>query len=105
MHTGQLKVGHDSLIIETGKLAKQADGSVIVRFGETVVLVTACYADRARRYRFSSFDGRLSREHLCLWQNSWRLLQAGRKAARERSPDQSIDRPAAPPIVFFGLES
>ena len=48
MHTGQLKVGHDTLIIETGKLAKQADGSVIVRYGETVVLVTACYAPNAR---------------------------------------------------------
>ncbi|MFQ5700664.1 MAG: polyribonucleotide nucleotidyltransferase [Acidobacteriota bacterium] len=30
------------LIIETGKLATQADGSVTVRCGDTVVLVTAC---------------------------------------------------------------
>jgi len=44
MHTAQVKVGGDDLVIETGKLAKQADGAVIVRFGETVVLVTACYA-------------------------------------------------------------
>ena len=48
MHTGQLKVGRNNLIIETGKLAKQADGAVIVRYGETVVLVTACYAPNAR---------------------------------------------------------
>ena len=48
MRTGQLKVGHNNLIIETGKLAKQADGAVIVRYGETVVLVTACYAPNAR---------------------------------------------------------
>ena len=48
MRTGQLKVGRNSLIIETGKLAKQADGAVIVRYGETVVLVTACYAPNAR---------------------------------------------------------
>ena len=48
MHTGQLKVGRQDLVIETGKLAKQADGSVIVRFGETIVLVTACYAPTAR---------------------------------------------------------
>ena len=48
MHTGQLKVGRDNLVIETGKLAKQADGSVIVRFGETVVLVTTCYRPTAR---------------------------------------------------------
>ena len=44
MHTAQVKVGGGDLVIETGKLAKQADGAVVVRFGETVVLVTACYA-------------------------------------------------------------
>ena len=43
MHTAQVKVGGGDLVIETGKLAKQADGAVVVRFGETVVLVTACY--------------------------------------------------------------
>ena len=48
MHTGQLKIGREDLIFETGKLAKQADGSVVVRFGETMVLVTACYAPTAR---------------------------------------------------------
>jgi polyribonucleotide nucleotidyltransferase len=48
MHTTQVKVGGGDLVFETGKLAKQADGSVIVKFGETVVLVTACYAPTAR---------------------------------------------------------
>ena len=48
MNTAQVKVGSNDLLLETGKLAKQADGSVIVRFGETVVLVTACYAPTAR---------------------------------------------------------
>ena len=48
MNTGQLKVGREKLTFETGKLAKQADGAVIVRYGETVVLVTACYAPTAR---------------------------------------------------------
>jgi polyribonucleotide nucleotidyltransferase len=33
--------GGRDLIIETGKIAKQANGSVFVRYGETVVLVTA----------------------------------------------------------------
>ena len=48
MQTGQLKVGRHDLTIETGKLAKQADGAVTVRVGETVVLVTACAAPSAR---------------------------------------------------------
>ncbi|HLQ05667.1 MAG TPA: polyribonucleotide nucleotidyltransferase, partial [Verrucomicrobiae bacterium] len=33
---------------ETGKLAKQAHGSVIVRYGDSVVLVTACRASNPR---------------------------------------------------------
>ena len=37
-----------TLAIETGKLAQQADSSVIVRYGETVVLVTMCFAREAR---------------------------------------------------------
>ena len=35
-------VGSQELSLETGRLAKQADGSVIVRLGDTVVLTTAC---------------------------------------------------------------
>ena len=48
MQTGQLNVGRTELKIETGKLAKQADGAVVVRYGETVVLVTACCAPTGR---------------------------------------------------------
>jgi len=33
-----------TLTIETGKLAQQANGAVVVRYGDTVVLVTACAA-------------------------------------------------------------
>ena len=36
------------LTIETGKLALQADGSVLVRYGDTVVLVTACATEQPR---------------------------------------------------------
>src|SRR3954465_9211645 len=48
MHTRELHVGQNTISIETGKLAKQADGSVIVRQGDSVVLVTACRAANAR---------------------------------------------------------
>ena len=48
MHTRELRLGSRSLSIETGKLAKQADGAVLVRLGDTIVLVTACYAASAR---------------------------------------------------------
>jgi len=48
MHTRELQVGQNTLRLETGKLAKQAHGSVMVRFGDSVVLVTACRAPNAR---------------------------------------------------------
>ncbi|OGX15386.1 MAG: polyribonucleotide nucleotidyltransferase [Omnitrophica WOR_2 bacterium RBG_13_41_10] len=38
----KMKFGKHDLIIETGKIAKQANGSVTVQYGGTVVLVTAC---------------------------------------------------------------
>ena len=41
-------VGGNQIIIETGKLANQADGSVTVRLGETIVLVAAVAASKAK---------------------------------------------------------
>ena len=48
MHTRTIPVGTRTLSIETGRLAKQADGAVVVRSGDTMVLVTACAAAAAR---------------------------------------------------------
>src|SRR2546422_8806637 len=48
MQTRELTIGHQTLRLETGKLAKQAGGSVVVRYGDSVVLVTACRAASAR---------------------------------------------------------
>jgi polyribonucleotide nucleotidyltransferase len=38
----EVPFGNNRMILETGKLAKQADGSVTVQMGGTVVLMTAC---------------------------------------------------------------
>ena len=48
MHKSEISLGGRALTIETGKWAKQADGSVIVRMGDTMVLVTACHAGSPR---------------------------------------------------------
>jgi polyribonucleotide nucleotidyltransferase len=40
MTTRELALGGNTLRFETGKLAKQAGGSVVVRYGDSVVLVT-----------------------------------------------------------------
>ena len=38
----EVQVGGKSLYIETGRLATQANGSITVAIGETVVLVAVC---------------------------------------------------------------
>jgi polyribonucleotide nucleotidyltransferase len=48
MQTRQLSLNNKTLRFETGKLAKQAHGSVIVSYGDSVVLVTACRSANAR---------------------------------------------------------
>lgn len=42
MHSISIPLGGNTLSIECGKLAKQANGSAFVRYGDTVVLATAC---------------------------------------------------------------
>lgn len=37
------------LAVETGKLAQQANGAAVVRYGDTLVLVTACANRQACR--------------------------------------------------------
>jgi polyribonucleotide nucleotidyltransferase len=44
----EIKVGEKTIKIETGKLAKQANGSVLLTCGETVVLVTAVASKEPR---------------------------------------------------------
>src|SRR4030043_1322107 len=44
----QIDFGGRPFSIETGKVAKQANGSVMVQYGETVVLVTAVTSDKKR---------------------------------------------------------
>ena len=39
------------LSVEIGELAKQADGAVLVRYGDTVVISTACASNVAKDSR------------------------------------------------------
>jgi len=47
-HTVELEFSGRTLSIETGRMAKQANGSVLVRSGDTIVLVTAVAAKTAK---------------------------------------------------------
>src|SRR6188768_1290282 len=43
-HTVELDWGGRKLTLETGRMARQADGAVLATYGETIVLATAVFA-------------------------------------------------------------
>jgi polyribonucleotide nucleotidyltransferase len=98
MHTRSLELDKRALSFETGKLAKQADGSVIVRMGDTVVLVTACHASSPRvgidflpltvDYReFTYASGRIPGGF---------FKREGKQTEKETLTSRLIDRPIRP---------
>ncbi|MDE3138129.1 MAG: polyribonucleotide nucleotidyltransferase, partial [Acidobacteriota bacterium] len=48
----RVELGGRELVLETGRVARQADGSVLARYGDTVVLATACMDQRATEKDF-----------------------------------------------------
>src|SRR5712675_2481025 len=98
MHTREISVGQNTLRFETGKLAKQAHGSVIVRLGDSVVLVTACHSANPREgidflpltvdYReYTYASGRIPGGF---------FKREGKPAEKEVLTSRVIDRPCRP---------
>ncbi|HMS38771.1 MAG TPA: polyribonucleotide nucleotidyltransferase [Pyrinomonadaceae bacterium] len=93
-----IKLGDKELTVETGKVAKQADGSVVIRYGDTMILVTAVSARTAREgldffpltveYRESpSAAGRIPGNY---------FRREGRPNEKETLTCRLIDRPIRP---------
>ena len=93
-----IKLGDKELMVETGKVAKQADGSVVIRYGETMVLVTAVSMRTAKEgldffpltveYRESSYSaGRIPGNY---------FRREGRPSEKEVLTCRLIDRPVRP---------
>ena len=73
--------GGRTLVLETGKIARQADGAVVATYGETVVLATAVGAPNAKAgHRFLPPDRQLPGKLFRRRQDSGRLFQARRRA-------------------------
>jgi polyribonucleotide nucleotidyltransferase len=47
-HKVEIDLGGRQITLETGRMAKQANGAVVVRSGDSVVLVTACMAEEPK---------------------------------------------------------
>jgi len=93
-----IKVGARELVVETGKVAKQADGSVVIRYGDTMLLVTAVSARTPREgldffpltveYRESTYSaGRIPGNY---------FRREGRPNEKEVLTARLIDRPCRP---------
>lgn len=93
-----IKVGEQTLTVETGKVAKQADGAVVVRYGDTMLLVTAVSARSPREgldffpltveYRESMYAaGRIPGNY---------FRREGRPNEKEVLTARLIDRPVRP---------
>ena len=55
VHTVEIDLQGKKITLETGKVAKQANGAVVVRSGDNVVLVTACSAEEPKATARASF--------------------------------------------------
>ena len=93
-----IKLGDKDLIVETGKVAKQADGSVVIQYGETIILVTAVSSRSAKEgldffpltveYRESTYAaGRIPGNY---------FRREGRPNEKEVLTCRMIDRPVRP---------
>ena len=104
VHTFEVDLDGRKLTIETGKLAKQAGGSVVVRWGDSVVLVTACSAERPKPNQgFFPLTCDYREYTYAAGKDPRRLHQARRQDVRKGNPHQPDDRPADAAAVPGGL--
>jgi polyribonucleotide nucleotidyltransferase len=93
-----IKLGEGELTVETGKVAKQADGAVVISYGDTMILVTAVSARNAKEgldffpltveYRESTYSaGRIPGNY---------FRREGRPSEKETLTCRLIDRPVRP---------
>jgi len=98
-------IGGREFSLETGKLAKQADGSAQVRYGDTVILVTAC-ANKKPRENVDFFP--LTVDYRENYYAAGRIpggffKREGKPSEKEVLTSRLIDRPIRPlfPAGFF----
>ena len=61
VHKESFEWGGRTLTLETGKMARQADGAVLATYGETIVLATVVGAANPKEGRISSLSPSITR--------------------------------------------
>ena len=97
-------LGAQSLILETGKIAKQAHGAVVVRYGDTMTLVTAVAggSDHGRDFFPLVVDYREKTYAAGKFPGGF-IKREGRLTTKEILTSRLIDRPIRPlfPSNYF----
>jgi len=98
IHTISREIGGRTLSIETGKMARQADGAVVVRYGDTVVLVTAVVAPpRQEDIDFFPLSVEYRERHCAAGKFPGGFIKReGRPSTKETLTARIIDRPIRP---------
>jgi polyribonucleotide nucleotidyltransferase len=98
LHTVEREIGGKVLSIETGRVGKQADGAVIVRYGETIVLVTAVSAPpRSEDIDFFPLSVDYREMHSAAGKFPGGFIKReGRPTTKEVLTARMIDRPIRP---------
>ena len=92
------QIGGRTLSIETGKIAKQADGAVVVTYGETIVLVAAVTAKPVNEeidYFPLSVEYREQQSAAGKFPGGF-IKREGRPSTKEVLTSRMIDRPIRP---------
>jgi polyribonucleotide nucleotidyltransferase len=92
------EIGGKPMIVETGNLAKLADGAVTVTYGETIVLVTVCSAPPRSEeidYFPLSVDYREKTSAAGKFPGGF-MKREGRPSTKETLTSRMIDRPIRP---------
>jgi len=91
-------VGEKTISIRTGKLAKQASGSVVVQCGETVVLVTVVSANSERDIDFLPLSVEYQEKIYAAGRipGNYFRREIGRPSEKETLTARLIDRPIRP---------
>ena len=101
----RVQCGGKEILLETGKIAKQADGSVWVRMGDSIVLVTVVSAkERKEGIDFFPLTVRLPGEALRRRPGPRQLLPPRGPAHREGDARLPHHRPLLPPALPRGLQ-
>ncbi len=92
------QIGGRTLSIEAGKIAKQADGAVVVQYGDTVVLVAAVTAPpRAEDIDFFPLSVEYREKHSAAGKFPGGFIKReGRPSTKETLTARQIDRPIRP---------